>query len=75
MSSTNQLPILMTADEAATLFRTTRTAIYAMVARGQLPGVVRLGRRMLFRTSDLISAVGETAMSDRTQEVFWQRSR
>jgi excisionase family DNA binding protein len=48
------LPVLLTAEEAANLLRTTRTAVYAMVARSQIPGVIRLGRRVLFRTQDLL---------------------
>jgi len=47
-------PLLLTAEDAAALLRTTRTAVYAMVSRGQLPGVTRLGRRVLFRTQDLL---------------------
>jgi excisionase family DNA binding protein len=43
-----------TVDEAAALLRTTRRAIYAMVERRQLPGVVRLGRRVLVRAHDLL---------------------
>jgi excisionase family DNA binding protein len=34
--------------------RTTRAAIYAMTERGQLPGVTRIGRRLLFRRHELI---------------------
>ena len=48
------LPTLLTADEVAALLRTTRTAIYAMTARGQLPGVTRVGTRLLFRHADLV---------------------
>ena len=40
-----RLPILLTIDEAADLLRTSRRAIYAMIARRQLPGVVRIRRR------------------------------
>jgi excisionase family DNA binding protein len=47
-------PLLLTVDEAADLFRTTRRAIYAMVERGQLPGVIRIRRRVLFRADDLL---------------------
>ena len=37
-----------------TLLRTTRRAIYAMVERRQLPGVIRIGRRVLLRADDLL---------------------
>jgi excisionase family DNA binding protein len=40
------LPILLTAEEAATLLRTTRRAIYVMVDRRRIPGVTRIGRRV-----------------------------
>ena len=44
----------MTVDEAASLLRTSPKAIYAMAARGYLPGIVRLGRRLLFREDALV---------------------
>jgi excisionase family DNA binding protein len=47
-------PLLLTVDEAAELLRTTRRAIYAMVERHQLPGVIRVRRRVLFRADDLL---------------------
>ena len=49
-----RLPLLLTIDEAADLLRTSRRAIYAMIARRQLPGVVRLRRRVLVRSADLL---------------------
>lgn len=48
------LPVLLTVDETAELLRTTRRAIYIMVERGQLPGLTRIGRRVLFRADDLL---------------------
>jgi len=48
------LPLFLNVGEAAELLRTTRRAIYAMIARRQLPGVVRLRRRVLFRADDLL---------------------
>ena len=48
------LPVLLTIDEAADLLRTTRRAIYAMVERCQLPGVIRIRRRVLLRADDLL---------------------
>ena len=54
MVQANPLPFLLTVDETARLLRTTRKAIYAMVRRGDLPGVVRVGRRLLVRRDDLL---------------------
>jgi excisionase family DNA binding protein len=48
------LSILLTVDETAELLRTSRRAIYMMLERHQLPGVTRIGRRVLFRSADLL---------------------
>ena len=48
------LPILHTALEVAALLRTTPKAIYAMAERGTLPGVVRIGLRLLVRQDALL---------------------
>ena len=50
-------PLLLTVDEVASLLRTSRKAVYAMVARGALPGVTRIGRRVLVRRTDLLDFV------------------
>lgn len=47
-------PILLTPTEVAELLRTSRKAIYTMIERAQLPGVVRIGRRVLVREDALI---------------------
>ena len=57
------LPVLMTSDEVAESLRTTRKAVYAMVERGQIPGVVRLGRRILFREEALVDWLGQKSAS------------
>lgn len=48
------LPRYLNVDETAALLRTSRVAIYAKVARCELPGVTRIGRRVLFRSQDLL---------------------
>ena len=48
------VPALLTTDEVAATPRTSRKAIYAMVARQQLPGIVRVGRRVLVREDALL---------------------
>jgi excisionase family DNA binding protein len=53
-SISREPPLLLTADETALMLRTSKKAIYAMVERGQLPGVVRIGRRVLLREADLV---------------------
>ena len=50
----HSLPALLTSGEVAALLRTTRKAVYAMVEREQLPGVVRLGSRVLFRQDAMV---------------------
>ena len=48
------LPALANVTEVAAWLRTSPKAIYAMVERGQLPGVVRVSRRILFDRATLV---------------------
>jgi excisionase family DNA binding protein len=54
MTKTNSL---MSPDELAKWLYCSRKAIYHRVQRGQLPGVVRLGRRLYFRRSTVLNFV------------------
>jgi excisionase family DNA binding protein len=54
MNTHESLPLLLTVNETATLLRTTRKAVYVMIERGLLPGVTRIGRRVLVRSTDLL---------------------
>lgn len=53
-SNSAQFPVLLTPVEAAALLRTTRKAVYAMAARGLLPGATKIGRRLLIRSDALL---------------------
>jgi excisionase family DNA binding protein len=48
------LPVLLTVADVAACLRTTKKAVYELIARGQLPGVIRIGRRVLVREESLI---------------------
>jgi excisionase family DNA binding protein len=52
-------PPLLTVSEVAVALRTSRKAVYAMAERAQLPGVTRIGRRLLVRRDDLLSWLDE----------------
>jgi excisionase family DNA binding protein len=54
MKRPDGLPIYLTAQETADLLRTSRKAIYVMIERRQLPGVKRIGRRILIHTESLV---------------------
>jgi excisionase family DNA binding protein len=63
MAHIEELPIFLTPEDAASVLRTTRKAIYAMVERKQLPGVSRIGRRLLIRTVTLLDWVHQQGAS------------
>jgi excisionase family DNA binding protein len=52
------LPELLTVEDAATMLRLTRKAAQNMIDRGQMPGVVRVGRRVRVRRDDLRRHLG-----------------
>ena len=54
LDDVSEMPMLLTVHDAAILLRTTRRAIYAMLERKQLPGVIRIRRRVLIRSSELL---------------------
>ena len=58
-SNPHSLATLLRPEEVADLLRTSRKAIYAMVERSQLPGVVRIGRRVLIREDVLLHWLGQ----------------
>ena len=55
----SSVPLLLTVDEVAEALRTTRKAVYALIDRGHLPGVVRVRRRILVRQSVLLQWLQE----------------
>ena len=65
MTGPDALPRLLTADEAATLLRTSRRAVYAMAERAQLPGSIRIGRRLLIRRDEFLAWLGLTETGKR----------
>lgn len=54
---------LLTFDDVAAILRTSRKAVYAMRARGQLPAVIKVGRRVLMREADLLAWLAERVVS------------
>jgi excisionase family DNA binding protein len=50
---------LLLVPEVAALLRTSPKAIYSMVERRQLPGIVRIGRRVLIRRDSLLDWLGQ----------------
>ena len=50
---------LMTADELAGWLHCSRRAVYDRVYRGQLPGMVRVGRRLYFLRESVVAFLRE----------------
>ena len=55
----NGVSFLMTVAEVADFIRKSRNAVYAMVGRGQLPGVIRIGRNLRFRRDTLLDWIDQ----------------
>jgi excisionase family DNA binding protein len=55
------LPLLLTAGELAALLRTSRPVIHELASHGQLPGVTRIGRRLLFRRDSILKWLKESS--------------
>lgn len=53
----------MTPEDVARVLRTSRAAVYKMQERGQLPGVRRIGRRLLFDRATLLDWMGQNPTS------------
>ncbi len=55
------LPLLLTAGEVADLLRTSRPVVYEMASLGRLPGLIRIGRRVLFRRDPILKWLRESS--------------
>jgi len=49
MQDTTAEQMTLTVDQAAKLLRLARGSVYAAIARGEIPGSVRIGGRILIR--------------------------
>ncbi len=61
------LAALLTVDEVAELLRRSSKSVYSMIERAQLPGVTRLGRRLLIRRDDLLRWLNESRASSQQE--------
>ena len=64
------LPYWLTVKEVAEWLRTTAKAIYARNERGQLPGAVRDGRRLLVQRDALLASLSKLTAS--SPKVTWR---
>jgi len=63
LSASSNIPVMLTAGEVAVALRTSRKAVYAMIERAQLPGIVRIGRRVLVRQDALLDFLDHNSAS------------
>jgi excisionase family DNA binding protein len=57
-------PAVMTVAELARLLGVNRGTVYEAIERGQVPGVIRLGRRILIARAIVRSWLGQNAESE-----------
>lgn len=62
-STSGRVPLFWTPGEVAEVLRTSRKAIYGLIERKALPGVVRVGRRVLVRRTTLLDSLFEREVS------------
>ncbi|MEE8408472.1 MAG: helix-turn-helix domain-containing protein [Myxococcota bacterium] len=53
-STITRLPTFVTVDELAFLLRVNRNTAYEAIARGEIPGVVRIGRKIRLCRSTVV---------------------
>lgn len=53
-----------TADEVARLLGVGRDTVYEAANRGEIPGALRIGRRLVFARAKLLAWLGNPAPSD-----------
>ncbi len=63
-----QFPRLIRGAEAIDISRITRKAVYCMIARGEVPGVIRVNRRVLVDGQILLSWIGQRTVASPNQE-------
>lgn len=51
-------PATLTADEVAALLGVDRKTVYGATDRGEIPGVLRVGRRILFARATVLAWLG-----------------
>jgi len=63
-ASPGRADVFLTVAEIAAMLRTSPKAVYCLIERGQLAGVVRIGRRVLINRNVLLHDLdGKTAAS------------
>lgn len=67
LAGSSALPEALTVDEVASLLRVDRKSVYAAVSRGEIPGVLRVGRLIRFSREAVLRWVREGQAASRTR--------